>query len=196
MHYTRDRILIPALIPLAGAATIAAVALNFSRVLLVAGKNPAVVVGMGSAAGVLIGATYLSRRSRAMTAGVTLAVFGLGMALSVSGMVALGIEEEREESHAASAPVFEGPTLTVTAFDIGFREKELSVAAGETQVRYVDEGSLHTLLIEGVPGFKLEVGKKGDSDQKIVELKPGVLTYFCDIPGHRGAGMEGTLTVQ
>lgn len=196
MHYTRDRILIPALFPLTAAVTIAAVALNFSRVLIVAGKNPAVVVGISAAAGVLAGATYLSRRSRAMTAGVTLAVFGLGMALSVSGMVALGIEEEREESHAASAPVFEGTTLTVTAFDIGFREKELSVAAGETQVRYVDEGSLHTLVIEGVPGFKLEVGKKGDSDQKIVALKPGVLTYFCDIPGHRGAGMEGTLTVQ
>jgi uncharacterized cupredoxin-like copper-binding protein len=27
-------------------------------------------------------------------------------------------------------------------------------------------------------------------------LKAGTYTYYCSVPGHRAAGMQGTLTVQ
>ena len=58
------------------------------------------------------------------------------------------------------------------------------------------EGGLHTLVFDGgkVPGFKLEASS-GESDELKVDLKPGEYTIYCDIPGHREAGMEGTITV-
>jgi plastocyanin len=35
----------------------------------------------------------------------------------------------------------------------------------------------------------------GGSKTLVLSLKPGTYTYFCSVPGHRQAGMQGTLTV-
>ena len=60
---------------------------------------------------------------------------------------------------------------------------------------YENEGNIaHTLLIEGVP-FELMVRSNGDEIRSSVELEPGEYTLFCDVPGHRPAGMVATLTV-
>ena len=34
------------------------------------------------------------------------------------------------------------------------------------------------------------------STSAAVNLKPGTYHFFCTVPGHREAGMEGTLTVK
>ncbi|HEX3872633.1 MAG TPA: plastocyanin/azurin family copper-binding protein [Solirubrobacteraceae bacterium] len=35
----------------------------------------------------------------------------------------------------------------------------------------------------------------GGSKTLVLALKPGTYTYYCSVPGHRQAGMQGTLTV-
>lgn len=35
----------------------------------------------------------------------------------------------------------------------------------------------------------------GGSKAVTLTLKPGTYTFYCTVPGHRQAGMEGTLTV-
>jgi len=35
----------------------------------------------------------------------------------------------------------------------------------------------------------------GGSKTLTLNLKPGTYTFYCSVPGHRQAGMEGTLTV-
>ena len=55
----------------------------------------------------------------------------------------------------------------------------------------------HNIAIEGggVTGNG-PVVQGGATSQFKVTLKPGTYTFFCQVPGHRQAGMQGTLTVQ
>ena len=87
--------------------------------------------------------------------------------------------------------------LVVVAEDIAFGETAYSAAAGAVPVTYRNDGSIrHTLVIEDVDGFKLEVASTDDVDEGTVELDSGEYTLFCDVPGHRSAGMEATLRIE
>ncbi len=51
------------------------------------------------------------------------------------------------------------------------------------------ESSSHA-VVGATPTFQ------GGSKTLSVSLKPGTYKFYCSVPGHRMAGMEGTLTVQ
>lgn len=89
-------------------------------------------------------------------------------------------------------------TVEVTAVDIDFPVPEFTAQAGRVRFVYRNDGQIrHTLVVEGVPSFAtLEVNRKGDTDEGTVDLKPGTYTIFCDVPGHRPAGMEAKVLVR
>ena len=86
--------------------------------------------------------------------------------------------------------------LDIKGGNFFFDPKNSDAPAGVDAIKLDSEGGQHTLVFDNgkVPGFKLEAGS-GQSDELKVDLKPGKYTIFCDIPGHREAGMEGTITV-
>ena len=92
-----------------------------------------------------------------------------------------------------------GADVTVHAKDtLRFDKSEYTAKAGPIKIGYVNDGSLtHTLLIDGHPEFnKLEVTSKGQSQiSPPVQLPPGTYQLYCDIPGHRAAGMQANLVV-
>lgn len=91
-----------------------------------------------------------------------------------------------------------GLSVTVTAVDIDFPQTEFRARAGEVTIRYENEGQIrHTLVVEGVAGWEtLEVEENGDVDEGRITLEPGTYVLFCEVPGHRPAGMEGRLVVE
>jgi plastocyanin len=83
--------------------------------------------------------------------------------------------------------------------ELAYTTTEASAKAGNVTVDFKNPQSLtHDVAIEDSGGK--EVGKTeliGEGETSTtVDLKPGTYTYYCTVPGHREAGMEGTLTVK
>lgn len=78
---------------------------------------------------------------------------------------------------------------------LAFEPEELTATAGEITVELTSgEGVLHTFVIEEQEELVVEAAA-GATASGTIELEPGEYTFYCDVPGHRQAGMEGTLTV-
>jgi plastocyanin len=91
-----------------------------------------------------------------------------------------------------------GADVTVHAKDtLRFDKSEYTAKAGTIKIGYVNDGSLtHTLVIDGHPEFnKLQVSSSQKSQIGTVQLPPGTYQIYCDIPGHRAAGMQADLVV-
>ena len=86
--------------------------------------------------------------------------------------------------------------VNVVARDISLSAAKFKATPGAVHVTYLNEGNLeHSLRIEKIDGFRLDVPTKGSKDQATVDLPAGTYTIYCDIPGHRQAGMHAQLVV-
>lgn len=100
------------------------------------------------------------------------------------------------------APAAGASTLTLEADPNGqlaYTTTEASAKAGKVTVEFDNPQSLsHDVAIETPSGElvgKTDLVAEG-ATTATVDLKPGTYRYYCSVPGHRDAGMEGTLTVK
>lgn len=83
---------------------------------------------------------------------------------------------------------------------LSYTTSKANAKAGQVTISMKNmSGVVHNLAIQsGTSGPVLGASKleaKGTSSFSVT-LKPGTYTYFCQAPGHRAAGMLGTLTVK
>ena len=101
------------------------------------------------------------------------------------------------DADPAGDPAAGRATLAVTGTDaLAFEPDSVEVAAGEVDVRLTaGPGVGHTLVIEGVSDdAPVAAADPGETGTGSVDLNAGSYTYYCSVPGHRAAGMEGTVT--
>jgi plastocyanin len=83
---------------------------------------------------------------------------------------------------------------------LAFTKKTLTAKAGTVTIDFTNKAPLnHNFTLQkGTNGAVVGATPTFDGGSKTlsVKLTPGTYTYFCTIPGHRMAGMQGTLTVQ
>jgi plastocyanin len=94
-----------------------------------------------------------------------------------------------------------GSTITDSADPSGqlkFTNSTLTAKAGKTTVDFTNSSQLpHNMTIEDSSGKQVGATPTfaGGTKSFTADLKPGKYTFFCSVPGHREAGMQGTLTV-
>lgn len=196
----RDRLLLPLLLPVAAIAAIVLYVLNISRVFLAGGNGAASVVAASLiTVGILAGAAYISASPRLRSSTLTMTIATLLIVVVSAGLITLGPSEEHGEGEGGG---FDEPAGDPTSFlevdalpSLKFQSDQFTVPGGILEITYVDQGGSHTLLFDEqeFTGFKLAV--PGGPEKGKVEIEEGEYTIYCDIPGHRAAGMEATLTV-
>jgi plastocyanin len=80
-----------------------------------------------------------------------------------------------------------------------YNTTSLSANAGKVSIDFTNsspEG--HNVTLESSSGAKVGATPtfQGGSKTLTLNLKPGTYKFFCSVPGHRMAGMEGTLVVK
>lgn len=80
-----------------------------------------------------------------------------------------------------------------------FTADELTAKAGKVKITFSNPSAIgHDADFEDASGAivaKTNVITES-SESTTGEFEPGEYTFFCSVPGHREAGMEGTLTVE
>ena len=84
--------------------------------------------------------------------------------------------------------------LEVTAVDLGFTPATLSVATpGKYEVKLANTGSIiHDITFPD--GTKISA-ESGETASAVVDVPANGLAFLCSIPGHKDAGMVGTISV-
>ena len=127
------------------------------------------------------------RRGRAGDAGPSVVATMGGLALMALLVVAaaIGLGNGRALPPGAA---------TISARNLEYSQSSLVVAAGTVTVRFTNHDLFwHSFSVEGL-GVDLKV-PVGGARVVTFTAPPGRYAYYCSIPGHRTAGMEGTLVV-
>jgi plastocyanin len=134
------------------------------------------------------------------------------LALASFGLAACGDDDDDDSSEPAATEQTEdtgedtggtggGSTVELSADpdgNLAFEQTEAEATAGSVTVELTNDSSVpHDVQIEGPDGDLggTETISDGDTAEVTVDLEAGDYTFYCSVPGHREAGMEGTLTV-
>ncbi|HEY7891641.1 MAG TPA: plastocyanin/azurin family copper-binding protein [Solirubrobacteraceae bacterium] len=128
-------------------------------------------------------------------------------AANSGGSTARTTQEPAATTGSPSAPSTTGETpesagssvkfATNPEGQLAYDTKRLQAKAGEVTVTLTNAAPLaHNVTIaQGGKVLGATPTFQGGSRKLTLRLKPGTYTFYCSIPGHRQAGMEGTLKV-
>jgi uncharacterized cupredoxin-like copper-binding protein len=134
----------------------------------------------------------------------SLALVACGSSSDDTSSTSAETTERQTETDAGKAEG--GSTGSAAVLDIeaaptglAYTSKSASAKAGKVTLNFTNPQPLvHDVAIEDSSGKTIgqtELITEG-TDSTAVNLKPAEYTFYCTVPGHREAGMEGALNVE
>ncbi len=105
-------------------------------------------------------------------------------------------------SSTTAAPSTASGALSLAANPEGqlkYSTSSLTAKAGKVSIDFTNMSPLeHNVTVESASHSVVGATPtfKGESKTLTITLKPGTYKFYCSVPGHRMAGMEGTLVVK
>ena len=194
----KDRLLLPLLLPWLCVVAVGLYALNISRIFLAGDSTSALIIGSMITVTILAGAAIISASPRLRTSSLAM-IMGFVLVIIVSGWL-LALGPSLNDSEGVATGYVKPTTPPVATLDVvagpgqKYNAKEYTVdKAGVVAINFTGATG-HTLLFTDpkLGGFELTTAGKEKGN---VTLKPGKYTIYCNVTGHRAAGMEATVTV-
>jgi plastocyanin len=106
------------------------------------------------------------------------------------------VVEEQEVDENGTEAIVEEHDLALEMFDIGFDPVELTIQANEDVTVSLNNtgAAMHNFSIDELE-LSVDVGP-GQTHGVTINADPGEYAFYCNVIGHRAAGMEGTLIVE
>lgn len=111
-------------------------------------------------------------------------------------ILAAGEEAATPVAGTPAAAAQSADAVEVVSYDIYFEPKEIAIPA-DTDVTFVlpNQGvTLHNFSIDDL-GIDVDIDA-GATQEVVVNAPAGTYEYYCNVPGHKPAGMVGTLTIE
>jgi plastocyanin len=120
------------------------------------------------------------------------------LALAAVLLPACGEESTPDGASPNGAGTGGGEIVELALSEFALEPASFSLEPGSYTFHVVNDGSaVHALVVDGPSGevetADIEPGASADLDVDLSE--PGEYEIYCPVGGHRGQGMEGTITV-
>lgn len=133
-----------------------------------------------------------------MFASLGLVLLTVAMAVVTAGEAG---KETPAEASGGTPPPATGTTVTIAADPTGqlrYDKSRAAVKGGRVTVDFTNDSDIqHNVTIaQGTKQLGATKTIVGTKTSLSISLDPGEYVYFCSVPGHRQAGMQGVLTVE
>ncbi|MCI0745971.1 MAG: cupredoxin domain-containing protein [Verrucomicrobia subdivision 3 bacterium] len=125
--------------------------------------------------------------------------FNRSMAFGVAAIVLLPVVPAQAEESSSRGLVNETKPseIRIVSTEFKYAPSKVRIAVGRTATLVLDNSGAETEHGLYVPafGFRLQAKAGEIARNTFIFDKPGQYDFICDLPGHREAGMKGTLTI-
>jgi plastocyanin len=120
--------------------------------------------------------------------------------VAMAAIAMLSAAGAQAEEIAAPGPLNETKPaeVRIVSTEFGYAPANVIVIAGRAVTLVLDNSGAETEhdLVVSAYGFRVQARAGETARKSTVFEKPGEYEYSCDLPGHRDAGMKGTLIVR